>query len=340
MSQKDASPLVTFALISFRQIEFIAESVESVFAQNYPNLEIILSDDCSPDGTFDVIERLSANYRGPHQLVLNCNKENLGLARHINRVCELASGSIVVIGAGDDVFTSDRVQQIITVFQQNPDVYSVYSDALYIDEVGRQLPGSLGKYRKIMPGTPENVFEGRAHAYGCAHAWRKESYSKFGPLHPNVVYEDQAISMRSSLLGGIAYIDKPLVKYRMHSSNIALGRNRRTRDQFEVVYQRKIFETQQFIRDLKCFCEIAEISGFEDQKVRQASGLYTRAETRLSLLQGVLKVKQAKRIATRASLLALFVTSVVRDRSISILIVQKAFPFSINIKNWLQGPFR
>ncbi|WP_306481239.1 glycosyltransferase [Limnobacter sp.] len=340
MMQESDLPLVTFALISYRQSEFICESVQSVLAQDYPNLEIILSDDCSPDNTYQLIEMLGANYRGPHHLVLNSNSQNLGLARHVNRVCELASGLIVVIGAGDDIFSPDRVSHIVSAFKQNSDVYSVYSNAFYIDEVGEQLPGSLGQYRKILPGTPKNVFEGRAHAYGCVHAWKKESYSTFGPLHPDVVYEDQAISMRSALLGEIAYIDMPLVKYRMHSSNLALGRNRRTREQFETVYRRKIFETQQFIRDLTFFCETPQQTSSVTQKTKDAKKLLLRAEARLAMLQKVDSLKQGNSITVWLPLMLQLWESLFRDRSVFLMLLQKIFPISISVKNWLQYLFR
>lgn len=333
-------PLITFALISYRQIQFIAESAASVFAQTYPNLEIILSDDCSPDDTFQRIEQIAQQYNGPHKLVLNHNSENLGLARHINRVCELASGSIIVIGAGDDVFMPDRVQHIANVFQRDSSVYSVYSDAFYIDEDGTQLPGSLGMYRKILPGTPANIFKGRAHAYGCAHAWKKDSYTRFGPLHPNVVYEDQAISMRSSLLGEIAYIDKPLVKYRMHSSNLALGKNRRTRAQFDLVYQRKIFETEQFVRDLKCFITFAKQPEFLTESIETSAELLRKAELRLWLLESVLKAKQVSLVQGAFKLITFCGVSLIKDRSVFVLIVQKSFPVLIGVKNRLQQILR
>ena len=49
-------PLVTFALFAYNQEEFIREAVEGAFAQTYEPLEIILSDDCSSDRTYEIIQ--------------------------------------------------------------------------------------------------------------------------------------------------------------------------------------------------------------------------------------------------------------------------------------------
>ena len=66
-------PLVTFALFSYNQEQFIRQAVESAFAQTYSPLEIILSDDFSSDGTFEIMQEMVAAYSGPHRVVLNQN---------------------------------------------------------------------------------------------------------------------------------------------------------------------------------------------------------------------------------------------------------------------------
>ena len=57
-----SKPLLTFALAALNQERFIREAVEAAFAQTYSPLEIILSDDCSDDRTFDIIREMAAAY--------------------------------------------------------------------------------------------------------------------------------------------------------------------------------------------------------------------------------------------------------------------------------------
>jgi glycosyltransferase involved in cell wall biosynthesis len=85
-------PLVSFVLIAYNQEQFIAEAIQGAFAQTYSPLEIILSDDCSRDGTFRIMEEMANAYHGPHTVILNRNPKNLGIGGHVNRVMELAQG--------------------------------------------------------------------------------------------------------------------------------------------------------------------------------------------------------------------------------------------------------
>ena len=66
-------PLVTFIVISYNQEAFIRDGVEGAFSQTYSPLEIVLSDDCSRDRTFEIMQELAAAYRGPHRVILNRN---------------------------------------------------------------------------------------------------------------------------------------------------------------------------------------------------------------------------------------------------------------------------
>jgi glycosyltransferase involved in cell wall biosynthesis len=60
--------LVTFALFAYNQEKYIREAVEGALAQTYEPLEIILSDDCSSDRTFETMREMAATYDGPHQV--------------------------------------------------------------------------------------------------------------------------------------------------------------------------------------------------------------------------------------------------------------------------------
>ncbi len=64
-------PLITFALFAYNQENHIEEAVQGAFSQTYSQLEIVLSDDCSTDRTFEIMERMANAYQGPHKIVLN-----------------------------------------------------------------------------------------------------------------------------------------------------------------------------------------------------------------------------------------------------------------------------
>ena len=69
-------PLVTFALFAYNQEKYIREAVEGTLAQVYDPLQIILSDGCSSDRTFEIIQEIAASYAEPHRLILNRNESS------------------------------------------------------------------------------------------------------------------------------------------------------------------------------------------------------------------------------------------------------------------------
>jgi len=112
-------PLITFTICAYNQEQFIREAVEGAFAQTYSPLEIILSDDCSKDRTFEIMREMTASYRGPHRLILNRNSTNLGLAGHCNRLAELAHGELLVGAAGDDISFPNRVEIVYQAWEHS-----------------------------------------------------------------------------------------------------------------------------------------------------------------------------------------------------------------------------
>ena len=83
-------PPVTLFVLAYNQEALVRAAIEGAFAQTYQPLEIILSDDASPDGTFAVMQAMAAAYSGPHRVILNRNPANLGLTAHVSRVMAAA----------------------------------------------------------------------------------------------------------------------------------------------------------------------------------------------------------------------------------------------------------
>ena len=123
--------MLTFAIAAYNQERFIKEAVEGAFAQTYSPLQIILSDDCSKDRTFQIMEQMAADYHGPHRLKLNQNLVRRSIGGHINRVAELSEGEMIVGAAGDDLSLPQRTQRVFEAWNQagRPPT-SVHSDII------------------------------------------------------------------------------------------------------------------------------------------------------------------------------------------------------------------
>ncbi len=207
-------PLVTFSLIAYNQEQYIREAIEGALSQTYSPLEITLSDDCSPDGTFAIMEELAASYEGPHKVILNRNEKNLGLARHVNVVMDMAQGEWIVFAAGDDVSLSSRVSTTMGLASKHPTAYSIM---LGVNVIGscRKKPKVINRITKF----PETLQRCNGVSLGASHACRRASYIEFGPL-PHNVWEDCALGFRASLLGCVVSSTVIGVNYRIHEKSI------------------------------------------------------------------------------------------------------------------------
>ncbi|MFZ2446297.1 MAG: glycosyltransferase [Syntrophobacteraceae bacterium] len=220
-TQDHGLPLITVTLVAYNQERFIRGAVEGAFAQTYSPLEIILSDDCSSDGTFDIMEQMARAYTGPHRIILNRNRENLGIGGHVNRVMELAGGELIVVAAGDDISVPERVRKIYEVYRESGGTAkSIFSNHTAIDANGRKLGVHFARPPDESTFLPEVIVENQFILSGCAQAFAPEVFSLFGPLTVPLTCDDMAIPFRSALIGHIRYIDEELVLYRRHATNI------------------------------------------------------------------------------------------------------------------------
>jgi len=246
-------PLVTFALFTYNQERFIAEAIKGALLQTYSPLEIIISDDCSSDNTWEVIQREVANYAGPHRLVLNRNEINLGIGAHVNHVMKLSHGELVVAAAGDDVSVHDRTKAIVHSWIENgKKIISFHSGCRKINDQG-QDKGIFSNPTMNFLGDVQNIIINNVFALGATSAWHRKVYATFGPFEDDLVCEDQIIPVRAMCLGGVVYIDKILVYYRIGTSNWIASEHQTSSDMTKLmrsISANRSITNKQIIKDI------------------------------------------------------------------------------------------
>jgi glycosyltransferase involved in cell wall biosynthesis len=221
-------PLISFVVASYNQEAFVQEAVQGALAQTYSPLEIVISDDCSRDRTFEAARAAVTNYRGPHRIKFNRNPTNLGIGGHANRLMEVCEGELVVAGAGDDVSLPERTQVLYEAWEHSHrKATSIFSSYMTISATGQEL--GLGGFR----GDPQDQTlyrpqQGNLYDYlsrkwpvvvGCTHCWSRELFRYFGPLRADL--EDLVLSFRTLAIGELLYVHRPLINYRRHGDNVS-----------------------------------------------------------------------------------------------------------------------
>lgn len=155
-------PLVSVVIVTYNQKEWVGASVRSAIDQAYPNLEVIVADDGSTDGTSDVIRSLAAGTPNG-RLVPILASHNIGMSGNVNRGLRAARGSYVAFGAGDDLFLPGKICAQVEWLEGHPDRVLCGHDAELIspdgDVIGlvsarSTLRSGRGAERAIRHGPP------------------------------------------------------------------------------------------------------------------------------------------------------------------------------------------
>ena len=209
-------PLITLYVLSYNRCGYIRAALESAFAQTYSPLEIVISDNGSSDGTFEIISEMAAAYKGPHTIVVNRNENNIGLIGNVNKVFSLARGELLVMQCDDDISLPCRVEVLVKEwcrFDKQP--YVVCSSYTYMRSDGSQR-GSQGYFWRETGIEDRSIEEVLLHyAYrGSSAAYRPEVMTAFGEIAVDGCYDDMVLFSRGRLLGNILLIKDSLLFYR------------------------------------------------------------------------------------------------------------------------------
>lgn len=224
-TSESAQILASFLLIAYNQEKYIREAVEGALSQTYSPLEIILSDDCSRDETFSVMQEMAAKYHGPHKIILNRNESNLGLIGHINRVIPMTTGKWIVLAAGDDISMPERTYRSLKIAYCNEQARSIFVGYKPIEGLPdfRDLPEQVPGIRRF----PETLDSHGAFGLGACQAIHREVWEHFGPLPSQLHREDALLPFRASLLGCVVIDGETEVRYRVSPESLSKGYQKR-----------------------------------------------------------------------------------------------------------------
>lgn len=220
------SPTVTFVLFAYNNERYIHEAVKAALSQECDPIEIILSDDCSTDRTFEIIQDIATSYQGPHTLRLNRNIQNLGLVAHVNKVIEMASGDMVLLAAGDDNSLPSRVRDTVAAFARHPEVVMVSFVDEIIDDQGNVVLARGKRSDEAVYSLAEFVAAGplaqrKMQISGASRAVLRSVCQSFGDLMPECPAEDTPLIMRSLYAGRGLVCHWAGIQYRQHDRQLS-----------------------------------------------------------------------------------------------------------------------
>jgi glycosyltransferase involved in cell wall biosynthesis len=207
---QESLPLVTIVTPTYNQAEYLGETIESVLAQDYPNIEYIVIDDGSTDQTRDVLKRYDGRIRWESQ-------ENMGQAATLNRGWAMGRGRYLGYLSSDDVLLKGAIRELVSFLENNAQVVMVYPDCDLIDPTSKTIKRNVAR-----PFDYDALIVSQQCEVGPGALFRAACFQETGGWMPGIkLAPDREYWMRVGLLGEIAMFPHTLAKYRMHSHSIS-----------------------------------------------------------------------------------------------------------------------
>lgn len=208
-----SNPLVTVICVCYNQARFVTEALDSVAAQTYQPIELIVIDDGSTDGSKKVIEKWIANRP---DTVLLLNGMNIGYCKTFNKAAAVAKGKYLIDLSADDWLLPERVAVGVQALESNPQAGVTFSDAEHVNESGTKinLHSDRFPHQTIPSGDVYQVVIKRFFICSPTMMFSRAMFEELGEYDETLDYEDFDFWIRSSRKYHYAYTPWVLVKKR------------------------------------------------------------------------------------------------------------------------------
>lgn len=209
--------MISVCMAVFNGETYLEQQILSLILQKNKIDEVVIVDDASTDGSFEVINNLNL----PNKKLF-INDINLGHVKTFEKTLSYAIGDIIFLSDQDDVWMEDKIATIKKIFDLNPTVNLVHHELLYVDSELHKLDRPL---RLINFGL-QNRFGFllrqfyKPELFGCGIAIRKSLIEKLLPFPRNLYAHDHWLSIIAALHSDVYMSPLQLVKYRQHSNNL------------------------------------------------------------------------------------------------------------------------
>jgi glycosyltransferase involved in cell wall biosynthesis len=207
---------ISVVIPSYNSVRYIERTLDSILAQSYPSVEVIVLDGGSTDGTVDVLRRYDRH------LAFWESERDRGQSHALNKGFARATGDIFAWQNADDTYVAGAFEAVVDAFRLHPEKQIVFGDYYSIDAEDRVIERNLAFDFSLR----QFIFEG-FHLNAQATFWRRGVHCRFGSFDEALHYTmDYEMLLRFGLREGEAAfyrVDAPLACFRRHSAQKTQG---------------------------------------------------------------------------------------------------------------------
>jgi glycosyltransferase involved in cell wall biosynthesis len=211
-------PMVSVAIATWNGERYLREQLDTIYAQTWRPLEVVVSDDASTDGTVAILEQ----YKRDYGLRYIANSEQQGLVKNFEQAIKMASGEFIALSDQDDIWKPHKIARLVDRIGDATLIYCNVNEVLDLD----------GQRRYENRFEPISRFarvhgSGRPTRYLIAENWvvshgilfRRELLEHALPIPKHQRFHDGWLALVASKLNGIIYLNETLQTYRRHPAS-------------------------------------------------------------------------------------------------------------------------
>lgn len=213
--------LVSVLIPSYNHEKYVGDCLESVLAQTYSNIEVIICDDKSKDNTCEVIERYRQRLEEKFsRICIIKNEKNVGIVKNCNKLMSLARGDYYKLLASDDMLRPDGIEKLVLFMESHKEHDLVYS---YVDRINvnttfkdlvKNTINNPIKYSSVSGKSITSQLMAENFIVAPSVLIPKETVERWGVFSEEFIFEDWEYWLRVSVDGSIGYLDESTAYYR------------------------------------------------------------------------------------------------------------------------------
>ena len=243
---------ISVVMATYNGATYLPEQLDSILNQSYTNLELLVVDDCSKDGTRDVLSRYAEH---DPRITLHFNQQNLGCSRSFEKGCDLSSGTYIALVDQDDRWLPHKLERLIAELREQK-LDLIYSDCRHMDASGALLETS---HRDRIPingldSSARNfdvIASLNSFVLGCSILMTRDFLERSLPFEHTRFNHDRWLMSNAGAWGKVGFLDEVLFYYRLHGN------------QYSMRFKHAAGLKQWFKRDMKPVVPFYSDAGYE-----------------------------------------------------------------------------
>jgi glycosyltransferase involved in cell wall biosynthesis len=228
-------PLISVALATCDGASYLEPQLDSIFAQDWPRLEVVVSDDASSDDTIRILEK----WQQTHGLILHRQAERTGLVRNFEAALQRTNGELIALSDQDDVWKAGRLRRLVEAAEAigGALAYSPSREVLHPDgRIELTVDNRPIEHWSVHTAGGRPVDQLLAENWIVGHQMliRRRALERSLPFPGGLTYHDGWLAACAAVEGPLAFVTEPLQLYRRHAASVTYkhvaegGRERRT----------------------------------------------------------------------------------------------------------------